>query len=139
MDFIRIRERLGKAGERTGQMYATVRNRFSRRPSYREIAEGVRSCGKQLVEKVKNGYSAFLRREYSRRDFVILFLIGISIGIIGKTISSDRVTVGYQDYTLSNSVGMYNLNAVERVVMEKASAASTAAPLDPTVGGSCTE
>ena len=64
-----------------------------------------------------------------------LFIVAIALGISVKTQSAPRLTIGFQDYTVTHNPARYDLNEIERQVIAKGPAANKPAGLP--IGGSC--
>ncbi len=82
-------------------------------------------------------YARFIvRREYTKRDLIVLFILAIILGAGLKTIATGIVTIGFEDYTLVSKETLYDLNAVQQKLIDEGGslAGSDAAP-----AGTCSE
>ncbi len=77
-----------------------------------------------------------------RIRMILLFAIGIALGVVAKTEAAPRLTIGFQDYMVSPGGARYDLNEVARTVAQKqAQAEESDAPTDgaalPFGGAAC--
>ncbi len=91
-----------------------------------------------IAEEPHEGFVTAWRRKLNalmvgRRGLVILFVLGAVLGAGLKVAASQRITMGYQDYTVV-STQAYDLNAMTREVAQKGGSAQAAPSLG---GGSC--
>ena len=76
------------------------------------------------------------KRDSKTLEMVLLLVLGILVGFSAKTEAAKRITMGSDDYLLSQQVsGIYDLNAVQRDVIAKGDAGTIAGP--QAAGGSC--
>lgn len=68
----------------------------------------------------------------------LLLVIGIMIGIAVKTEAAQRLTIGFQDYTVAQGGAQYDLNALEeKVAQEQASGNGTQQAVGLPGGAAC--
>lgn len=77
--------------------------------------------------------SAMFAKLHPRERLFVIFAIGIVLGFGMKTIAHERLTIGYQDYTLSNQKA-YDLIVLQKKVAEKSGQATFSGAA---TGGSC--
>lgn len=65
-------------------------------------------------------------------ELALIFGIGILLGIVLKDIAGERLTIGYQDYTVRTPADRIDFNSVERETLSKGNVTS-----DSTNAGLC--
>jgi len=85
----------------------------------RPVLTGVRSLFVRMTSYVGSVFGRMTVRE----RMLVLFAFGAALGFGIKTIASGFLTIGYQDYTLKSVHRPYDLNEVERRLMERERAA----------------
>jgi len=61
---------------------------------------------------------AVLKGGIPRRFWFFFFVIGLAIGVGAKTVAKENFVIGYGDYRLSKAEALYDLNAVERTLIQ---------------------
>lgn len=95
---------------------------------------------KQLLlwrEKTSLFLQNFLKREYSPRALAFLFLFALGAGSAIKALANDSLTIGFDDYTISRSANITDLNALEKHLIQTKSTLAER-QVTPT-GETCTE
>jgi hypothetical protein len=85
----------------------------------RPVFAGIRSLFVRMTSYVGSVFGRMTVRE----RMLVLFAVGAALGFGIKTIASGFLTIGYQDYTLKSAREPYDLNEVERRLMERERAA----------------
>ena len=77
-----------------------------------------------------------IRGEYAKRDLAVLFIAAFLVGVAGKMAAAQVITIGFDDYTLPPKETLFDLNAIQKKMIENGSVfrESDAAP-----GGACSE
>lgn len=65
-----------------------------------------------------SGVTRLVRRDFSRRDLVILFFVAFLVGVFFKQSAREFFTIGYEDYKLTEASTLYDLNQVEQTLLE---------------------
>lgn len=55
-----------------------------------------------------------------RTDFILYFIMGVLLGVIIKTEAAKRVVIGFDDYKLAGIRQDYDINKMEKDLVEKA-------------------
>ncbi len=76
------------------------------------------------------------RGEYMKRDFIAIFVIAIMIGMAAKSIATSTVTIGFEDYKLAPKETLYDLNAMQKRLIERGGVSVSS---DIASGGACSE
>jgi len=53
-------------------------------------------------------------------EIILTLILGVLLGFTIKTEALKRVTIGFNDYQLKNSVGAFNISEAERKLIEEA-------------------
>lgn len=77
-----------------------------------------------------------VRAEYTRRDFITFFIVAIFFGMGIKSIATQTLTIGYEDYKLAPKETLYDMNRVQQKVIDQG---SVSLKNDPRKGGTCSE
>lgn len=69
---------------------------------------------------------------------VLLFILGILLGVVVKTEASKNITMGYSDYKVtSRDLAAYDINAIQRDLAAKGADPSIASGTQGLQGGTC--
>lgn len=60
-----------------------------------------------------------VRREYAKHDLIALFIIAVILGAGLKSIATGTVTIGFEDYTLAPEETLYDLNALQKKLIDE--------------------
>lgn len=83
-------------------------------------------------------YNRFIvRGEYTARDLAILFILAILIGASIKTVASDAITIGFEDYTLAPQGTLIDLNTVQKQVLRSGGSLTLSGNVP--LGGVCSQ
>ena len=82
---------------------------------------------KFLVTLLQNGVRFFgttyerlvVRGEYAKRDFIVLFIAAVLLGIAFKSVATETITIGFEDYTLAPEGTLYDLNVMQKNLIER--------------------
>lgn len=77
-------------------------------------------------------------RTLSPRDWAVLLLAGMLLGVAAKSLAHDTLTMGYDDYRLSQSTNIVDLNVLEKEIIENGGSFATKTHAIPK-GDTCTE
>lgn len=80
----------------------------------------------------------FLHREYSPRDLALLFIVALLLGAFVKSIVNDTLTIGFDDYKLSRSEKIVDLNVLQKELIKNGGTLATSETPAPR-GESCGE
>ncbi|MFZ2299934.1 MAG: hypothetical protein WAW00_02270 [Candidatus Moraniibacteriota bacterium] len=78
------------------------------------VHKGMSACGATYERLVVRG-------EYAKRDFIVLFVAAVLLGMAFKAVATDTITIGFEDYTLAPKGTLYDLNAMQKNLIENAS------------------
>lgn len=53
-------------------------------------------------------------------EYVLFLILGFLLGVAIKTEAAKRITVGYNDYQIENKLQAYNMNQLQKEIIEKA-------------------
>lgn len=98
-------------------------------PKMREFRERAVSAWESVRKRSVSAYEKLSPRE----QVVLIFLVGAVLGFGTKSVAHEQVTIGYQDYTLSNGKS-YDLIALQKKVAEESDPSLSSVP---TGGGLC--
>lgn len=79
-----------------------------------------------------------LHREYASRDLALLFLVALLTGALVKSIVNDTLTIGFDDYKLSRSPNVVDLNILQKELIQNGGTLATSKEPVPR-GESCSE
>ncbi|OIQ04374.1 MAG: hypothetical protein COZ27_01690 [Candidatus Moranbacteria bacterium CG_4_10_14_3_um_filter_41_65] len=82
-------------------------------PALREIPGKLGRCSRGTYER------CVIRAEYTKRDFVLLFIFACFVGIGMKAIAIERVTIGFEDYTMPSKSVLYDMHQIEKYPVSK--------------------
>lgn len=125
-DAVFWKEALAKYGAQAKDMIADIRLRFRENTFLKDS---------QVF--FSETYARFVvRREYTKRDLVALFILAAILGAGLKSIATETITIGFNDYTLAPEETLYDLNAVQQKLIDGGGtiAGSASAP-----AGTCSE
>ncbi len=78
---------------------------------------------KEMLKKWFKGVVFFgrtlLKREYSHRALALLFLIALSLGAFFKSLVNDSLTMGYDDYRLTDDDRLLDVNALQKKLISQ--------------------
>jgi len=77
-----------------------------------------------------------IRSEYTKRDLAVLFVVAFFVGYGLKTAAAQVITIGFDDYTLPPKEMLFDLNAVQKKMIENGSVLRES---DAMLGGACSE
>lgn len=77
-------------------------------------------------------------RTLSPRDWAVLLLAGMLLGLAAKSLAHDTLTIGYDDYRLSQNGNTLDLNLLEKEIIKNGGSFATKANAIPK-GDTCTE
>ncbi len=119
--------------ENAKELLATLKEKSS--PLATETLNRMRKKTRSLCGYVRSVTDRMTVKE----RLLVLFAVGVVIGFGVKAVSNGTLTIGYQDYALKGKSQAYDLNEIQRKVIEK-NASVAAGAADPTAvpeGGSC--
>lgn len=73
--------------------------------------------------------------KYTKRDFAVLFIAAVILGIAFKAVATDTVTIGFEDYTLAPQETLYDLNAMQQTLIQRGGVSVS----DGVSAGACSE
>jgi len=81
-------------------------------------------------EDMAEGKSGEIKKEKisDRTEMILLFILAILVGIAIKTEAAKKITIGYEDYKLPISRQNYDVNALQKDLVQKAAAESEQQP-----------
>lgn len=79
----------------------------------------------------------FFKREYSRKGLVLLFLVALALGAFIKSFANNSLTMGFDDYKLSRSEKIVDLNRLQKELIQNGGTLATSEPAPR--GEVCTE
>lgn len=100
-------------------------------------AAKVREHSKDLFHYLKSNLRNIWKRDFTVRRIALFFLFALVLGVAIKSLLSDRLTIGYQDYLLPPAETLVDLNAVQRDVLGQGGSTSLSRAVP--VGEKCTE
>lgn len=53
-------------------------------------------------------------------EYALFLILGFLLGVVMKTEAAKRITVGYNDYQVSTKAQFYDLNKIQKEIMDKA-------------------
>lgn len=53
-------------------------------------------------------------------EYALFLILGFLLGVVMKTEAAKRITVGYNDYQVSTKAQFYDLNKIQKEIMEEA-------------------
>lgn len=77
-----------------------------------------------------------VRGEYTKRSLTVLFVVAFFLGATIKTIASERITIGFEDYTLAPKATLYDINRLQQKVIDQGDASFQNYAAE---GGACSE
>jgi hypothetical protein len=90
------------------------------------------------AKEVRDFVVTLLHREYTPRDLALLFLLALFAGAAVKSLVNDRLTIGFDDYKLSRSENIVDLNLLQKELIENGGTLATSEEPAPR-GESCPE
>lgn len=78
-----------------------------------------------------------VRSEYTSRDLALLFIVAILIGASIKSIATDTITMGFDDYTLAPEGVSIDLNTVQKQVLSEGGSLTLSRSIP--AGGVCSQ
>lgn len=72
---------------------------------------------KENVEEKKDNLEKNQKKDYYV-EIILMLILGILIGVAVKTEASKRITIGSDDYKMKFSANAYNLNKLEKELIE---------------------
>lgn len=92
----------------------------------------------EMTKKTLEKAFLLLHREYTPRGLALLFLVAAALGFATKSLVHDSLTIGYDDYRLSDSRRTVDLNHLQQELLSRGGSLSTdEAPLPK--GDSCSD
>ena len=92
----------------------------------------------EMTKKTLEKASSLFHREYTPRGLALLFLLAAALGFATKSLLRDSLTIGYDDYRLSDSRLTVDLNRLQQELLSRGGSLSTdEAPLPK--GDSCSD
>ncbi len=58
-------------------------------------------------------------KKNTRVEFALFLILGFLLGVVIKTEAAKRITIGYNDYQLSGGRAIYNINELQKKIMEE--------------------
>lgn len=77
-----------------------------------------------------------VRGEYTKRSLTVLFVVAFFLGAAIKTIASERITIGFEDYTLAPKATLYDINLLQQKIINQGDASFENYAAQ---GGACSE
>lgn len=59
-------------------------------------------------------------------EYALFLILGFLLGVVVKTEAAKRITVGYNDYQVSTKAQVYDLNKIQKDIMDEAKIQSEA-------------
>lgn len=92
---------------------------------------------KKLVQKTFLLGKEYFGRERSSRGLAALFILAVFVGVVTKSLLHDSLTIGFDDYKLSRSEKIIDLNQLQKELIRNGG--SLAAPETVPRGEVCAE
>ncbi len=84
------------------------------------------------------GLRHIVKREFTTRSFVALFIVAFLCGVLVKSLVKDSLTIGFDDYTLARSPTL-ELNQIQKELIQKGGTLATGENNTLFKGESCSE
>jgi hypothetical protein len=60
-----------------------------------------------------------VRQDCTKRDLIALFILAVILGAGIKSVATETITIGFDDYTLAPEETLYDLNAVQQKLIDE--------------------